>query len=74
MSKPDDRKNNVERIQKNIDMTIHNIEAAEDMIAQTSDLKAKHDLQAKNERRRQALDGMRKEIKDEATDRENGYR
>ena len=74
MSKPDDRKNNVERIQKNIDMTIHNIEAADDMIAQTSDSKAKHDLQAKNERRRQALDGMRKEIKDEATDRENGYR
>lgn len=74
MSKPDNRKDNVERIQKNIDMTIHNIEAAEDMIAQTSDAKTKQDLQSKNERRRQALDGMRKEIKDEATDRENGYR
>ncbi len=74
MSKPDNRKDNVERIQKNIDMTIHNIEAAEDMIAWTSDEKSKQDLQSKNERRRQALDGMRKEIKDEAFDREKGYR
>ena len=70
----DDRKDNVERIQKNIDMTIHNIEAAEDMMAQTSNDETKKNLQSKNERRRQALDGMRREIKDEAEDREKGYR
>ena len=71
---PDDRKDNVERIQKNIDMTIHNIEAAEDMISQTDNDNAKRNLEAKNERRKQALDGMREEIKDEANDRDKGYR
>lgn len=71
--KPDDRKDNVDRIQRNIDMTIHNIEAAEEMIAETDDEKSKRDLKAKNERRRQALDGMRQEVKDEAQDKKNGY-
>lgn len=69
-SKPDDRKDNVERIQKNIDMTIHNIEMAEEMIAETPNEKTKRDLKAKNDRRRQALDGMRSEIQDEAQHRE----
>ena len=63
---PDDRKDNVPRIQKNIDMTIHNIEAAEDMAAKTSDDKMKKTLSEKNDRRRNALDGMRHEIRDEA--------
>ena len=63
---PDNRKDNVERIQKNINMTIHNMEAAEEMIAKTPDAKMKKTLEEKNERRRQALDGMRSEIRDEA--------
>ena len=71
--KPDDRRDNVDKIQRNIDMTIHNIEAAEEMIAKTDDPKTKDDLTAKNERREQALSGMRREIKDEAEDRENNY-
>ncbi len=68
---PDNREDNVERIQKNIDMTIHNMEAAEDMIAETPDENMKEALSEKNERRRQALDGMRSEIRDEAKAREN---
>ena len=63
---PDNREDNVERIQKNINMTIHNMEAADEMIAKTPDAKMKKTLEGKNERRRQALDGMRKEIRDEA--------
>lgn len=70
---PDNRKDNVDHIQKNIDMTIHNMEAAEDLMAKTDNSKTKHDLEAKNDRRRQALDGMRKEIKDEAEAKEKGY-
>ncbi len=66
---PDDRKDNVERIQKNIDMTIHNMELADELMAKTDDPKAKQELQAKNERRREALEGMRSEIKDEAENR-----
>lgn len=71
--KPDDRSDNVERIQKNINHTIQNIELAEEMMNKVDDPKTKHDLQAKNERREEALEGMRKEIRDEALDRENGY-
>lgn len=63
---PDNRKDNVERIQRNIDMTIRNMEAADEMIAHTPDEKMKKTLAEKNERRRRALDGMRNEIRDEA--------
>ncbi len=63
---PDNREDNVERIQRNINYTIQNMEAAEEMIAQTTDEKMKKTLDEKNERRRQSLDGMRSEIRDEA--------
>ncbi len=66
---PDDRKDNVERIQQNIDMTIRNMELADEMIEKTDDPQVQRDLQAKNERRREALKGMRSEIKDEAENR-----
>ena len=67
--KPDDRSDNVERIQQNIDMTIQNMELADELIEKISDPKAKEALREKNDRRRQALEGMRNEIKDEAEHR-----
>ncbi len=63
---PDDRKDNVGRIQKNIDMTIRNMEAADELIEKTDNPKTKKELHDKNERRAQALDGFREEIQDEA--------
>jgi len=63
---PDNRADNVERIQHNIDMTIDNIHRANEMIEKTSDQKMKQTLKDKNERRMDALGGMRDEIKDEA--------
>ena len=66
---PDDRSDNVERIQFNIDHTIKNMELAEEMIAKTDDPKTKAELKAKNERRRAALEAMRSEIRDEALHR-----
>lgn len=66
---PDDRSDNAERIQHNINFTIKNMEAADDMIAKTPDEKMKKALADKNERRRQALEGMRHEIKDESKNR-----
>ncbi|MCX7774416.1 MAG: small acid-soluble spore protein Tlp [Clostridia bacterium] len=72
--KPDDRSDNVEKIQYNINHTIHNMEAAEDTMARTDSEKTRKEVQAKNERREVALDAMRKEIRDEARDRENGYK
>ena len=70
----DDRRDNVDRIQYNIDKTIQNFRMAEDMIEETSDDKMKKALEAKNDRREEALTGMRTEIKEEAIDKQNGYK
>ena len=71
--KPDDRRDNVEKLQYSIDRTIHNIEAAEEMIQKTPDKTLKQDLLEKNERRRSSLEKMRDEIRDEAHAREQHY-
>lgn len=63
---PDNRKDNVDNIQNNIDSTIKNINLADEMIDKTSDEKARNSLIEKNKRRQHALEGLRKEIKDEA--------
>ena len=70
-SKPDDRTDNVDRIQYNIDKTILNCELADEMIAKTDDPDMKQILEEKNERREKALHAMREEIRDEALDKEN---
>lgn len=64
--KPDDRRDNVDKIQDNIDNTIKNYRLAEDMISLTDDEKTKRDLEEKNKRRLQSLEGMKEEIRDEA--------
>ncbi len=73
-NKPDDRKDNVDRIQYNIDRTILNCELADEMIEKTDDPKMQQTLKEKNERREEALQGMRTEIRDEALDKEKGYK
>ena len=67
---PDDRRDNVENIQRSIDSTTKNIRKANEMIDITDDPKTQKELSAKNGRREQALNGMRHEIKDEAEHRE----
>lgn len=71
---PDDRTDNVDRIQHNINHTIQNMEMADEMIEKTSDPKVKEDLKAKNAKRKEALNGFRTEIQDEAWDKEHGYK
>lgn len=73
-NKPDDRTDNVDRIQYNIDRTILNCELADEIIAKTDDPKMKQTLKEKNERREESLQAMREEIRDEALDKENGYK
>lgn len=73
-NKPDDRRDNVDRIQHNLSNTIQNIHRAEEMISKTDDERMKETLTEKNERRAEALNAMRTEIKDEAIDKQNGYR
>lgn len=72
-NKPDDRTNNVDRIQHNISNNIKNINLAEEMIEKTDDEKTKETLIEKNKRRKKSLNSMRAEIKDEAIDKKNGY-
>lgn len=73
-SKPDDRTDNVDRLQEHIDNTIENIRLTEETIAKTDDSKAREELKEKNERRDAALDSFRSEIKDEARAKKNGYK
>lgn len=72
--KPDDRRDNVDKIKDHIDHTIQNMEIAEDMMRATDNRQTKSELKEKNKRREDALKGMKKEIRDEATDKKNGYR
>lgn len=73
-NKPDDRRDNVEKIQKNIDNTYRNIAEAEKTMAITDNEKTKEEIRAKNERRREAIKGMIEEIKDEAKAKKEGYK
>lgn len=73
-NKPDDRRDNVDKIQHNISNTIQNIHLANEMIEKTEDEKMKAVLKEKNKRREESLSALRSEIKDEAIDRRNGYK
>lgn len=68
---PDDRRDNVDKIQNTIDNTIKNIHEAESMIDSTDNCNTQAELKAKNERREQALDSLINEIKDEACHKKN---
>ncbi|MBU3214585.1 small acid-soluble spore protein Tlp [Clostridium estertheticum] len=73
-NKPDDRRDNVDKIQENISNTIENFNLTQDTIEITDNDKEKKTLEQKNDRREDAIDGMRSEIRDEAIDKKNGYR
>jgi small acid-soluble spore protein (thioredoxin-like protein) len=66
---PDDRSDNVEKLQEMVHNTIENMEDAEAAM----EFSSKEDqaaIEAKNERRRDSIDAFRNEIKDEAENRE----
>lgn len=65
--KPDDRSDNVEKLQDAVQDTIENIEAAHDTLhneGMTED--QRQQILEKNKRREESIEGMRAEIKDEA--------
>ncbi len=68
--KPDDRSDNVEKLQEMIVNTIENMEEAEQTLEFASP-EAKAQVEAKNERRRESIDAMRAEVKDEARAQRN---
>jgi small acid-soluble spore protein (thioredoxin-like protein) len=70
--KPVDR-DSVQKIQKSIEMTKHNIEIADELIAATDNKKVKNDLKDENERRTDAVHAFKRELRDESTNQKNGY-
>ena len=73
-NKPDDRRDNVDKIQNNITNTIQNFHLAEEAIERTDDEKMKNALKQKNNRREDAIDGLKEEMKDEGISKQNGYK
>ncbi|WP_156856483.1 small acid-soluble spore protein Tlp [Oceanobacillus sp. AG] len=63
--KPDDRSDNVEKMQHMIQDTLENMEEAEETM-EFSDEIGKEQILAKNKRRKEAIEGFREEIKDES--------
>lgn len=65
---PDDRSDNAKKLKKMVKNTIENMEAAEETMEHTIG-KNQEDIREKNERRKESIDGFRKEILDEAKNR-----
>lgn len=69
MAKPDDRSDNVDKLQEAVQNTIDNLEESESYLNEHAEEIAPQERQAlsnKNENRRDAISGFRSEIKDEA--------
>ncbi|USG68188.1 small acid-soluble spore protein Tlp [Brevibacillus ruminantium] len=70
MAKPDNRSDNVEKLQEMIENSIENIRETRDYLnAHDDEISAeeKTTLEQKNQRREESIEGFRSEIKDEAT-------
>jgi small acid-soluble spore protein (thioredoxin-like protein) len=69
VAKPDNREDNVPRLQRAITNTIRNMREAEDYLDEhASEIgdEERGRIEAKNERRRESLENLRAEIRDEA--------
>lgn len=69
MPKPDDRSDNVEKLQDALAHTLENAREADDFLkAHEHEMSSedKADVMAKNRRRKEAIEGFREEIRDEA--------
>lgn len=71
--KPDDRSNNVERLQQMIENTKDNIEKAE-ISTEFAGPEEAQKIKEKNDRRNRSIDAMIKELTEEAEARKNGYK
>jgi len=70
--KPDDRSDNVEKLQEMVQNTIKNMEEAEAAMEFAGEEERRR-IAAKNQRRRESIEAMRQEIRDEYRARERGY-
>lgn len=60
-------KGDVAKIKRNIDLTRHNMEAANEMIGRAESPTTKEELRAENKRRSEALKGMGNGIKEKGS-------
>lgn len=63
---PDDRSDNVEKLQAMIQNTDDNIRKAEQSLSLAENEEQRSQIEAKNDRRRESITEMRAEIQDEA--------
>jgi small acid-soluble spore protein (thioredoxin-like protein) len=73
MAKPDDRSDNVEKLQEAVQNTIDNLEESESYLDEHAEEIGSEEVETltnKNENRRDAIIGLRDEIKDEAKAKE----
>lgn len=68
---PDNRNDNVEKLQDMVQNTLDNIDKAEETMEFASEEECER-IQAKNHRREESIQAFREEIQDEAQARENG--
>lgn len=71
MAKPDDRSDNIDKLEENIGQTLDNMDDARDYLkAHSEELseEQKRQIREKNRRREESIEGFRSEIRDEAAD------
>lgn len=68
--KPDDRSDNVDKLQQMVQNTLENIDEAEETMNESS-VETNQQIKAKNQRRKESVEAMRQEIKDESEDQLN---
>lgn len=71
--KPDDRSDNVEKLQDMVQNTIENIEEANESLEFATG-EQREQIKEKNHRREESIDAFRSEIRDEAAARTKGFR
>lgn len=69
---PDDRSDNVEKLQDMVQNTIHNIEEANESLEFATG-EQRQQIKEKNQRREESIEAFRNEIQDEAAARKNGF-
>ncbi|MDQ0220492.1 small acid-soluble spore protein Tlp [Peribacillus cavernae] len=69
---PDDRSDNVEKLQDMVQNTIQNIEEADDSL-EIATGEQRQQIKQKNRRREESIEAFRNEIQDESAARTNGF-
>ncbi|MBV6685114.1 small acid-soluble spore protein Tlp [Rossellomorea sp. RS05] len=64
--RPDDRRDNAQKLQSMVQNTLENIDKAEESMAFTDSEEQLESIRQKNERRKESIESFRQEIKDES--------